>query len=324
MITKNGALKIARLGGVDVYVHWTWALLLAWYVQMFSVGFDNKWWVAGVVACFALMTFVHEGVEITCGKLVGGSVSEATLSFLGRGSNLIPPQRPWPIILTYMAGILGYAAFLGITIPLWIMGTVRFTWTRDVAQFSFMILVFNVILLIWTAAPVYPLSGGRVLRALLWLLIGREGSLRVACVLGLLSTIGIVALALYLQSWWVGLMALLIAVQCVQGFKEAKMLGAIAQLPRRKDVCCPRCQQHPIAAFHVRCDCGAAVDPFATRGLCVRCGSVAALHRCALCLQRSPIADWYGPTGLFEVQATSSAAATPPLPPDDSTASKPD
>jgi hypothetical protein len=258
--------------------------------------------VFAVVGAFLVMVLVHEVVEIACGRMVGGTVTELNLSFMTRGSNLVPPQRPWPIVFTYGSGILAYAACLGATVPLFYMASVHGRWGRDAGRAAVMALVFNVILLVWTGAPVYPLNGGRVVRGLLWLVMGRARSLQVACVLGLVGTVGFVLLAIWSRSIWWGIGAAMIGVQCVRGFQEAKQLAAMARLPRRGDVRCPRCGEHPMEGLSVVCGCGAAVDPFANRGACGVCGrTVVVRQRCPMCLEASGIAEWFGPTGLFEV-----------------------
>jgi hypothetical protein len=247
-------------------------------------------------------------VEIAFGKMAGGTVSEAYISFLGRRSDLVPPQRPGPIMLTYFGGILAYAAMLGITgVFAWEAYFER-RWTNDAAMFGLMTLIINVVLLAWTAAPVYPLGGGRILRALLWLVMGRERSLQVACVLGLVGTVGLVAAAIYVQSIWWGIGAVAVGLQCIAGFREAKMLGIMKALPRREDVKCPHCREHPLRSTAIRCVCGAVIDPFETRGQCGACGSTTALMACPMCLQRSAIAKWFGPVGMFEVEGVGAGA----------------
>jgi len=305
-MVKNGALKVGRVAGVDVFVHWTWAIIVYLYVQDFSKAYTSQWWVAGQIAAFIGMVTLHDAVQIVFGKLAGGTVSEVCISFMGRGSNLVPPQRPGPIMLTYGGGVLAYAAMLGVTVPLFVMAYLDKRWNADVAYFSFITLIINCVLLAWTAAPVYPLAGGRILRALLWLVMGRERSLQVACVLGLLGTIGIVVLAVYMQSIWYGIMAVMIGIQCFSGFKEAKMLGLMRKLPRREDVACPHCKEHPIAVWSIKCPCGEELDPFETRGMCGVCGSVTAFMACPMCTQRSAIVEWFGPVWLFEVQGVGS------------------
>jgi len=223
------------------------------------------------------------------------------ITFLGRNSNLELPQRPWPIIVTYSVGILAYVTmFAGAVV--FFMNARYLIWGKDVAMLSGSLLFFNILLLAWTAAPVYPLDGGKVLQALLWLMMSRKRSLQIACIIGLPFSLGIVALAFYFQFFYSIIWAALIFFQCLNGFRVAKAFDMLEKIPRRTDVACPHCKQHPFAATTIQCPCGQPLDPFLTRGLCPACGSSTTLLPCPICRQRSPIHKWFGDGSGFEVQ----------------------
>jgi Zn-dependent protease len=310
-MVKNGALKVVRIAGVDVYVHWSWIFLVYIYSQNSSKMFSSPWWIAAQIAAFIVMVGIHEGLQIAFGRMAGGRASEAYLSFLGRGSNLVPPQRPGPIMLTYFGGILAYAAMLGLTGSLFFATHFRHLGDDDLAMFAFYCLIVNGILLIWAALPVYPLDGGKILRAFLWLFMGKERSLQVACFLGLIGVVGVIAALLYFHlSFWWWISVVLIIMQCINGFKQAKLLGAVKRLPKVEGVVCPHCHEQPHIYTLVTCSCGQQMNPFETRGLCPQCGGVTTVMDCPHCFQRSSIVEWFGPTGLFEVQATLAPANT--------------
>src|SRR5438067_471442 len=102
MPIKNGALRIFRVAGVDVYLHWTWLILIyVLYSTTSGIYRDKPGWVVLDIVCYIVMVGIHESVQVIAGRMVGGQVSEMTIAFFSRGSNLQLPQRPWPIIITY-------------------------------------------------------------------------------------------------------------------------------------------------------------------------------------------------------------------------------
>jgi hypothetical protein len=313
-MVKNGALRLFRVAGVDVYLHWSWLVILYLLWTGFDQTFPHKQWVVALLGAYVFMVGFHETMQIVAGRLVKGHVSEITISFLSRSSNLEVPQRPWPIIATYGTGILAYAALLGVTGPL--------VWTslrhglggKEANNFAFFCLFVNVLFFVWCAVPVYPQDGGRVLQAVLWLFMSRKRSLQIACVVGVPVSLGLIGLGLWQMSLWWTVMAVLMFIQCLQGFRQARVFDLLEKVPRRQDVTCPHCNQHPFSMTEVTCVCGAAIDPFDTRGLCPACGTSIAQIPCPVCRQRSPIAAWFGPTGLFQVENVAPAAPVGPAP----------
>lgn len=308
---RNGALRLFRFAGVDIHIHWSWLIIL--YLRSTYSGdrYSTPAWIAAELAVYMAMILLQEGVQLAVGRLVGGVVSELYITFLGRPNNLDLPQRPWPIIITYSSGILMYAMMLGLTATLFYNASMHVRWGRDVALLCNWALIMNIILLIWTAAPVYPLEGGRVLQAFLWLFMSRKLSLQIACTLGLIGSLAVLGLGIYWQWWITVFAAVMMLLQCVNGFKQAKMFAFIESLPRRTDARCPHCQQFAPTMTALVCACGEQIDPFATRGICPSCHTATSILACPICGQRSAIAQWFGPTGMFEVQGATPAPVQP-------------
>src|SRR5205823_1464337 len=62
----------------------------------------------------------------------------------------------------------------------------------DASHYLWAVLFMNGLLLVFNLLPIYPLDGGQILHALLWFVIGRASSLKVACVIGILGALGFV------------------------------------------------------------------------------------------------------------------------------------
>ncbi len=141
--------------------------------------------------------------------------------------------------------------------------------------------------------PIYPLDGGQILRSLLWFVIGKARSLSIAAVIGLIGAAGLIALAVYIQSWWIGLMAIFAGMQAWKGFQNARMISVVQALPRYSHVRCPSCLAHAPIGQYWRCTCGRPIDAFALGGTCLACGARSQIAHCIDCGRGSPVEQWY-------------------------------
>jgi hypothetical protein len=69
--------------------------------------------------------------------------------------------------------------------------------------------------------------------------MGRARSLMVAAILGLIGAAGFVALAVWMQSPWFGILSVFILMNCWRKLGQAKALSRLAKLPRREWFACP-------------------------------------------------------------------------------------
>ena len=151
----------------------------------------------------------------------------------------------------------------------------------------------NLGLLIFNMMPIYPLDGGQILRSLLWFPFGRANSLLVASVIGFIGVAGLIGLAIWAQSIWIGIMSAFILINCWSGLKQARALARIAKIPRRDGFACPSCHTAPPLGELWRCGkCGQAFDTFLTQGVCPHCATQFNVTQCLDCGTSSPFAAW--------------------------------
>jgi Zn-dependent protease/predicted transcriptional regulator len=183
--------KLTRLAGIDVYVHATFFILIAW------IGM-SYWQVEGSLAAvirgvgFILALFgcvvLHELGHALTARRYGIRTRHITLLPIGGVAALERmPDDPKQEITVALAGP---AVNLVIALALWLWLTVSNA-LLPVGQLSLTggpflerLLVINVVLAVFNLLPAFPMDGGRVLRATLAMRMGRNRATQMAAKVG--------------------------------------------------------------------------------------------------------------------------------------------
>lgn len=297
MPSHQGAIRIFRFSGIDVFLHWSWFVVAVFELQLRSGEYSSPLWNAlEYLALFAIVTMHEFGHSLAC-RQVGGRAERIVLWPLGGVAYVAPPQRPGATLWSLAAGPLVNVALVPVLLGLGrLLGSLGWAETQPDA-FALVRAVFfvNLVILAFNLLPVYPLDGGQILRSLLWYVLGRARSLMVATGLGFLGVLGLAALALRLRSIWLGILTVFVALNCWSGFQQARQLQALARLPRRHGYACPSCgAAPPIGAFWGCGECGAPFDVFESQARCPACGVSFGVARCVDCGQLYPLGEWAG------------------------------
>lgn len=272
-----------------MFLHLSWFLVALYQISQRQGGYSSPiWGIAEYLGLFA-MVLVHEfGHALAC-RQVGGISREILLWPFGGVAYVNPPPRPGALLWSITAGPLVNVVLIPVFLYLsgvFERGTDLFLLVRHLKYINFGLLAFNLL-------PIYPLDGGQILRALLWFVVGRARSLTAASVIGVLGAIGVVALALKINSIWLGILAVLGIQQCWMGVKEARRLARLAKLPRHDQFACPSCHEKPIQAALWLCpDCQKPFDTFASGAVCPNCSRAFALTGCPSCRKQHSMAEW--------------------------------
>ncbi len=295
MPTSQGAIRLFRVAGIDVFLHWSWFVVALYEVGARTNQYHSVAWnAAEYLALFAIVTLHEFGHSLAC-RQVGGNADRIVLWPLGGVAFVDPPQRPGATLWSIAAGPLVNVALVPVLVGLLLAGRSlglagtapdAAAWLRAVAFINLGLLIFNLL-------PVYPLDGGQILRSLLWFVLGRARSLTAASVVGSLGVLGLLGLALLAGSPWLGILAVFVAMNCWRGFQQARALARLASLPRRPGFSCPSCRSAPpLGALWVCGQCGTPFDPFESNASCPSCRAAFAETRCADCGRSSPIGEW--------------------------------
>ena len=292
MPTGRSSIHLFKCFGIDVFLHWSWFLVVVYDVKIRKGIYPSFTW--NVLECLTLFLIVllHEfGHALAC-RSVGGQAHEIVLWPFGGVAYASPPSRPGATLWTIAAGPLVNVALVPILSALWwISGSAN--WSDSLNQFIFVVWVINLGLLIFNMLPVYPLDGGQILRALLWFPLGRARSLMVACVIGFLGAAGLAVVAILLQSAWLGAICVLNFYYCFQSFRQAREMLRRNNAPRREGYLCPNCHAAPSVGDYWRCGrCRKSFDPFATQLTCPHCGTQHTRIPCLDCGNPAASSDW--------------------------------
>lgn len=306
--TREGSLKLFRLAGIQVFVHWSWFLVALYMINNRTHTYSSVLWNAlEYLGLFAIVLMHEFGHSLAC-RQVGGQADQIVLWPLGGVAYVNPPQRPgatlWsiaagPLVNVFLTPILGGLYFLGQTQG-W--GTLA----PDAFKLLETLAVINIVLLVFNLLPIYPLDGGQILRSLLWYAIGRARSLMVASVLGFVGVAGFLFFAYQNRSVWLAILAAFAGMNCWRGFQHARALSKLARLPRHRDFACPACKTAPVQGpFWVCGQCNQPFDMFAHSAQCPHCTAQYPSVPCLDCGASRPFHAW-----LTSVPQT--AASSPP------------
>jgi Zn-dependent protease len=295
---RQGSIRLFRLFGIDVFLHWSWFLVAAYEISSRKGSYSSVAWnVLEYLALFLIVTMHEFGHALAC-RQVGGTADHIILWPLGGVAYVNPPQRPGATLWSIVAGPLVNVA---IAVIFYITGTFsnHAAWldaAPDLHSLLRAIWEINLVLLAFNILPIYPLDGGQILRSLFWFFLGRARSLMVAAIIGLLGSAGFILLALKWQSLWFGVIAFFVLMNSWSGLKQARGLMQFAKLPRRENFSCPTCKLTPPIGDYWRCaNCHQPFDTFQTGAVCPRCGARFDVTRCLDCGALHSMHEWSVP-----------------------------
>jgi stage IV sporulation protein FB len=196
----NWSWRLFRIAGVEVSVHWT-LLAMAAFTSL-SAAANSAWLLLPVLLLIPFVSILlHEFGHVTATRLVGGRADKVVMWMFGGLAMCEVPASPGRQFFVAAAGPLvnllimctcllaaGQGVAWGETAP-WSQGWVVFILTYT-ASWNFYNLLVNLL-------PIYPMDGGRMLRAALWPVLGRGRAV--------ITTIYIAYVGLGLIMLWAGL-----------------------------------------------------------------------------------------------------------------------
>ncbi len=189
----NASVKLGRLYGIPVGLHWSWFLvfaLMSWSLasSVYAAQFPGQpaalhWGLATITTLLLFLSVLaHEFGHAIVSIRNGIPVRQITLFIFGGVAQIAQePQRAGVEFRIAIAGPLVSVALAGaFAAAAWLAGDVNVLATpaRWLAEINLSLVLFNMI-------PSFPLDGGRVFRAIVWALThSYQKATRIATVTG--------------------------------------------------------------------------------------------------------------------------------------------
>lgn len=211
---RSWSLRLGRFFGIDVFVHWTFSILLVWiFLMHISGGHGVTGGIAGVLFVLALFACVvlHEfGHALTAARF-GIKTKDITLYPIGGIASLEGmPEKPGEELLVGLAGpmvnlVIAFLIWVYLTATGQTLDLAAAAGTDDMTRLPFLwnLLFANVVLAVFNLIPAFPMDGGRVLRSLLSFVMDKSNATRAAAALGQFLAIMFVFLGFFYNFWLV-------------------------------------------------------------------------------------------------------------------------
>ncbi len=236
----KGTLKLGRIAGISIEVHWTFSLLLIWVVFL-DIQRGGNLSSSLLNIAFILLLFIcvvlHElGHALTARRFKIKTKGITLLPIGGVASLEKMPEKPGQELLVALAGPavnVVIALFLLLLVP-WqeyinmdAESLEQLLTTPSISTISFFLLVANIMLVGFNMIPAFPMDGGRVLRALLAFGMDRRKATEIAASLGQLMAVIFFVLGLLYNPFLV-LIALFIFIGAYGENKMVKQTSLVA------------------------------------------------------------------------------------------------
>src|SRR6478736_1114976 len=242
------SFRVARVFGIDVRVHVTFALAVLFFALNLGAAHGLRGIAFGALLIGALLTSLalHELGHTVIAQRLGLTVSEISLLPIGGVARFADePRKPQQELLIALAG--PFVNLLIALITLLVLDQYRVPLGANdlvtVAEPSLLTLAralfwANATLALFKLLPALPMDGGRAFRALLSLSLGRLRATQVAAAVG--QVIAIVLLSIAFKKDWapLALVALFVFVGAAQERAAVRASELLSEL-RAGEVCDP-------------------------------------------------------------------------------------
>jgi Zn-dependent protease len=201
------SVPAGRIAGIAIRIHIIFLLYVGfrmWDLRSGEVG--AGFWLAifgGMYVCILLHEFGHALSARWC----GGEADEILIWPLGGLAYCRPPFHPTPHLITTLGGPF-------VTLVLWGLLTVIAGWLQPETavglsesrwwswQYVKELAAVNGFLLLFNLVPAFPMDGGRALRDTLWHFMPVQKANRIAGVIGIIASIGLISWGFSTDNQW--------------------------------------------------------------------------------------------------------------------------
>lgn len=226
--------RIATIYGIPIRLHWTLGLFILFFIWLAyreSLSADSILLVLGFIISLYVCILLHEFGHSLTGKRFGVKTRDIILSPIGGLARLESiPDIPFqefqiaingPIVNLIISSLLAIVIFLfGLPfLPEIIDGVVRI----DTSNFLQWLMYMNIGVFLFNLIPAFPMDGGRILRSLLSIKMGRTKATFWASLLGKILAIVFVGFAIFKGYFMLILIGPFIYLMAGQEYKQVQL-----------------------------------------------------------------------------------------------------
>jgi Zn-dependent protease len=196
--------RLGRLAGINVNIHITFTLLIAWLLLAHwmsgQTSGDFARGLAFIAAIFSCV-LLHELGHALAARRFGIATRDITLLPIGGVARLERmPEEPKQELYVALAGPI-VNVLIAAVLYVWLVLTSQFVPLNQlgIASGSFVerLLVVNILLIVFNMLPAFPMDGGRCVRALLAMKLEYAQATRIAAAVGQAIAVVFVILGLF-------------------------------------------------------------------------------------------------------------------------------
>jgi stage IV sporulation protein FB len=196
------AIRLGRIAGIEVRIHLTFFLLLAWLgVVDYQQGGSSAAIHGVLLTCLVfLCVLLHEFGHAMAARYYGIRTPDITLFPFGGVARIERmPDKPSEELVIALAGPLVNVVIAGVLwmVLLGFQAPTEETAMKIAGTLPGQLLAINVLLVLFNMLPAFPMDGGRVLRALLAMRMDHGRATQIAARIGQVLAIGLGFIGLF-------------------------------------------------------------------------------------------------------------------------------
>jgi Zn-dependent protease len=199
-------LSFPKIAGINIYIHWTFSILIIWIIfSNLRAGLtliQAGWSVLFILSLFLCVT-LHELGHALAAKRYGIITRDITLYPIGGVARLekMPEKHRQELVVALAGPAVNFLITLLLTPILlnadWSVDENAKVMIIGYENFLPMLGLLNVWLALFNLIPAFPMDGGRVLRALLAMKLGRVKATQIAAGIGKILAFGFIVMGFY-------------------------------------------------------------------------------------------------------------------------------
>ncbi len=223
MFTK-GSLNLGKYAGIPLKVHWTFSFIFLFVIGL-GLSKNREWPEIGIILVLVAVSFfcvtLHEYGHALMAKRFKVKTIDIILSPIGGLARLERlPDKPIQEFLIAIAGPLVNVA-IGLVIALVLLAsgkTVLIDLDSSVSNldnwgaYLSLVLYINLLLFLFNLIPAFPMDGGRILRSLLSMKLGKRRSTDIASWIGYIIALGFIIVGFFISYYTLSIIGVFVMV----------------------------------------------------------------------------------------------------------------